>query len=165
MSNNYKSFLEYKEQETTGVNKDNYLGYNNKFEGMPPFMQDGRLMSNSWQPEAENNVAMLKNNNITNSWQYRQYMINNANVIREYNHNESCKEMGCSKNSDYFKLQGNEIKDTHNPPYRFTTPYDKTTPKGFTNSDLKDKYLTREELNSRKVILSINQEELLKNPR
>jgi hypothetical protein len=165
MSNNYKSFLDYKEEQTEGTNKDRYLGYNNKFDAMPAFMQDGRLMSNSWQPGAENNVAMLKNNNITNSWQYRQYMIKNANIIRDYNHSECCNEMGCSTNKNYAELQGNKIRDIHATPHIYNSPYDNTTPKGYTNSDLKETYLTREELNSRKVILSINQEELLKNPR
>jgi len=165
MSNNYKSFLEYKEEQTEGANKDSYLGYNNKFDMLPAFMQDGRLMSNSWQPGAENNVAMLKNNNITNSWQYRQYMINNANMIRDFNHDECCKEMGCLTNKNYVDLQGNNIKDVHATPYRYNSPYDNNKTKWFTNSDLKETYLTREELNSRKVILSINQENLLKTPR
>tara|TARA_B100001287_G_scaffold276369_2_gene286948 strand:+ start:1789 stop:2286 length:498 start_codon:yes stop_codon:yes gene_type:complete len=165
MSNNYKNFLNYKEEQTTGANKGKYLGYNNQYDTMPAFMQDGRLMNNSWQPGAENNVAMLKENNITNSWQYRQHMIKNADAIREYNHNECCREMGCGNNKDYFSLQGNNITDKMSTPYLYNSPYDKTQPKGYTDSDLKNKYLTREELNSRKVSLSINQEELLKHPR
>lgn len=165
MSNNYKNFLNYKEEQTTGANKDKYLGYNNQYDKMPAFMQDGRLMNNSWQPGAENNVATLKENNITNSWQYRQYMIKNADSIREYNHNECCREMGCVKNKDYFSLQGNNITDKMSTPYLYNSPYDKTNPKGYTDSDLKNTYLTREELNSRKVSLSINQDELLKHPR
>ncbi len=165
MSNNYSLFMDYKQEQINGENKNKYLGYNNKFDTRPAFMTDGRLMNSSWQPGVENNVSLIKENNITNSWEYRQYMIKNANSIREFNHNECCKEMGAKPKQDYFSLLGNEIKDKHNTPYTYVSPFDKSNPMGYTSSDLKETYLSREELNNRKVVLSINQEVLLNTER
>ena len=77
MSREYSDFIKYK-QEQLNSNNSKYLGYNNKYE-MPPHMNDGRIMSNSWQPGVENNVDIIKSNNITTSWEYRQFMTKNAN--------------------------------------------------------------------------------------
>jgi hypothetical protein len=163
MSREYSDFIKYK-QEQLNSNNSKYLGYNNKYE-MPPHMNDGRIMSNSWQPGVENNVDIIKSNNITTSWEYRQFMTKNANIIRSYNFNEACNEMNCNNKTPEFPINSNEVKEEYSTPYRYISNNDNNEPKGYTISDLKSAYLSREELASRKVANAITQEELLRNPR
>lgn len=155
----YKGFTDYQQSELNGPNRDKYLGYNNKYSSFPAMMNDGRLMKASWQPHSEDNVRLLQSNNIKSNWQYRQYLIKNANEIMDFNANEANKEMGNRTDLNLFK--SNEVDYEHKNPYMYSSVLDKSMPFGTTSSDLKTIYLTREELESRKVAPSINQEDLL----
>lgn len=164
MSTEYKDFVDYKRDQLT-TNTSRYLGYNNQFESLPPHMHDGRIMTNSWQPGTEKNEQVIKENNITTSWEYRQFMINNANTIRNYNYKEACFEMGCENFEKAYAINSNKVNEEYAVPYRYTSNDDNTVPVGYVNSDLKSAYLSREELAGRKVAAAITQEELLKVPR
>ena len=69
------------------------LGYhsNNKYDGFPPLMMDGRTITSSWQPEGVLNQHLLKEIGVQTNWQYRQYMIKNAKDIMKYKDDELCK--------------------------------------------------------------------------
>mgnify|MGYP001284240260 CR=1 FL=1 len=164
MSTEYKDFVDYKKDQLT-TNSSRYLGYNNQFQSLPPHMHDGRIMTNSWQPGAENNEQIIKENNITTSWEYRQFMINNANMIRNFNYKEACFEMGCENFEKAYAINSNKVNEEYSVPYRYTSNNDNTVPQGYVQSDLKSAYLSREELESRKIAPAITQEELLKIPR
>jgi len=70
-----------------------YSGSNNIHFNFPPIMADGRNFA-SWQPEAVVNDRIRQQENITTSWQYRQYLTNNASEIMKMNSYGACEELG-----------------------------------------------------------------------
>jgi hypothetical protein len=133
------------------------LGYhsNNKYDGFPPLMMDGRTITASWQPEAVLNSHLLKEINVETNWQYRQYMIKNAKDIMKYNCTQSATDSGYLKR--YTDLENN----SYSTPYISNSYVDNTKPSGFQTSDLKELYLTREQLQARMVAPEITQEEFI----
>jgi hypothetical protein len=132
------------------------LGYhaNNQYDNFPPLMSDGRALVASWQPEAVANKQLIEENGITSNWQYRKYLTQNAKKIMRTNFRESANDVG------YIKID--EKQETQNGgPFSFKSFLDDSKPFGYQNSDLKSLYLSREQLNSRKVAPAITQEQLL----
>lgn len=126
-----------------------YSGSNNIHFDFPPIMADGRTYS-SWQPEAVINDRIRQQENITTSWQYRQFLINNASDIMKINNQEACSELGLPTH-----FQTNATPSS-NVPFTFKSAFDTNTPGfGYCNSNLKQPYLTREQLQARMVAPSI----------
>jgi hypothetical protein len=126
-----------------------YSGSNNIHFDFPPIMADGRNFA-SWQPEAVVNNRIRQQENITTSWQYRQYLTNNASEIMKMNSYEACNEMGLP--SSY---QTNSTPSS-NVPYTFKSTFDTSKPGfGYCNSNLKTPYLSREQLQARMIAPSI----------
>lgn len=112
-------------------------------------MNDGRNFAD-WHPEAVINEKIQKKAGIHNNWDYRQYLQKNANDIMKYNHMESIRSSGNTSNiySAY--------NSSTNSPFVFGSTHDKNRPAvGYENSDLKQIYLSREQLNARLVSPSI----------
>ena len=129
------------------------LGYssNNIYDGFPPLMEDGRTITASHQPEAVLNNYLLKDTGINSNWEYRRYLTNNSTQIVSQNRLSSMNDIGYVKR--YEDITTN-----------FTTPkiqhsYVESEPQ---KSDLKNIYLSREQLNSKLVAPEITQYELLK---
>lgn len=122
-----------------------YSGSNNIHFNFPPIMADGRNFA-SWQPEAVVNNRIRQQENITTSWQYRQYLTNNANEIMKMNSYEACNELGLPS---HFQT---DATPSTNVPYTFKSTFDSNTPGfGYCNSNLKQPYLTREQLQARMI--------------
>lgn len=122
------------------------LGYgtNNRHKEFPSLMSDGRSIVSNAQNVAILNQKLLTENGITNNWKYRQYMIKNANTIMEYNYRESSNDTGYIVPPVKKSLLTSELV----LPYTFDSLHDNTKP--YESSDLKELYLTRERLNSKK---------------
>ena len=133
------------------------LGYhsNNKYDDFPPLMMDGRTITASWQPEAVLNSHLLKEINVETNWQYRQYMIKNAKDIMKYNCTQSATDAG------YLKRYADLENNSYSTPYISNSFVDNTKPTGYQTSDLKELYLTREQLQARMVAPEITQEQIL----
>ena len=116
------------------------LGYrtNNKYKNFPPLMSDGRSIISSLNNENQINQMLLSNNGITSNWQYRQYLMKNANTIMEYNYREAANDTG------YSILPSKKGTNLTDDTYDFL--------ENLKQSDLKTMYLTREQLNARKMI-------------
>ena len=126
-----------------------YSGSNNIHYDMPPLMNDGRNYS-SWQPEAVINNNIKKDANIKTNWEYRQYLQNNANHIMKYNTMEAIYTTGLDP-----VLEKPE-QSTKNSPFVFKSTHDTNKPAhGYNNTDLKNFYLSREQLQSRLISPSI----------
>lgn len=125
------------------------LGYttNNKYDEFPPLMNDGRSLVSSWQNETQINHKLIQENNITSNWKYRQYLTQNATTIMEYNLIESANDTGYMIPQKEKQQKGK--KTDLITPYTFDSLNDRTKP--FENSDLKELYLTREQLLAKKV--------------
>jgi hypothetical protein len=127
-----------------------YSGSNNIHFNFPPIMADGRNYA-SWQPDAQVNERIQKQENIQSNWSYRQYLQRNGLQIMKYNSMESCYDLGLDPH-----IQTNTTPSS-NVPYSFKNIYDTNQPGyGYCNSDLKNPYLSREQLNSRLVSPVIN---------
>jgi hypothetical protein len=143
-------------------------GYNtnNKYPEFPPLMSDGRTITASWQPEAVLNADLIQSNNIKSNWEYRKYLINNAKEIREYNFRDACNDAGYYKRPiDLPSIQSNIVDGQLTNPYKYNSFLDNTQPFGYSSSDLKDIYLSREQLEARKIAPAITQYDLLASSR
>jgi hypothetical protein len=131
------------------------LGYNtnNKYPEFPPLMSDGRSITASWQPEAVMNADLKQRNGIESNWQYRQFLTQNAKPIMEYNFRNSSNDIGYYvRHEDLPNIQSGNIVDfVSNMPYLYNSPMDTNKPLGYSDTDLKQLYLSREELESRKI--------------
>lgn len=133
-----------------------YSASNNIHFDSPPIMNDGRIYS-SWQPEAIINDKIQKNEKITTNWEYRKYIQQNGLQIMKHNSFSACNDIG---------INSHEILNTtssKNTPHLYNSPFDERTPSyGYTTSDLKNPYLSRQQLNAKLIAPSININEYLK---
>ena len=130
-----------------------YSGSNNIHFGSPPIMTDGRNYSN-WQPGAEVNKTLRTQAGIKSNWQYRQYLQENASQIISLDQQAACNHCcGCP----YY-----HSRETANNPYLYTACTESTQPYGYEKSDLKNLYLSRHELQSRRSVPDLAQDKLLK---
>ena len=140
------------------------LGYNtnNKYPEFPPLMNDGRVITASYQPEAVANNELIKKHNIQSNWQYREYLTKNALSIIKDNFLETSNDMGYYKRFTDAPLVNNRYDTNNAVPHMYSSGFDGAKPKGYVTSDLKTNYLSREELNERKTSGVITQEQLLR---
>jgi hypothetical protein len=127
------------------------LGYNTnpQYPQFPPKMHDGRSVISSWQPETAINEHLIKEHNIQSNWMYRKYLTENGTKLMEYNFKEACNDTGYIIPTNY-----------SSPPADNLQP---TSEIQSSESDLRHIYLTREQLNTKKVTPVITQEQLLRN--
>lgn len=126
-----------------------YTGSNNIHFDKPPKMSDGRNYS-TWEPDATINDNIKKNANIVSNWDYRRYLQGNAKEIMKQNGLESCYALGIS-----VKPMTSSAGTASVGPILFDNSADTShIPNG--SSDLKNMYMSREELNARTIAPSIN---------
>jgi len=94
----------------------------------PAIMADGRTYSN-WQPCAAINENIRKRENINSNWDYRNYLQTNANSIMSMDRRMACEYSGCTQ-------VDNKVNTT-------------------TQSDLKQLYLSRQQLQESIVITQL----------
>ena len=135
-----------------------YYGYstNNKHPEFPPLMNDGRSLVSNWQPESHLNDRLVKQNNIKSNWQYRHYLQQNAPQIMESNFKLSSNDTGFMvQPAAKMSIQSNEFGHLETYPYSYKSIMDENKPKGYVLSDLKSNYLTRDQLEARRVAPSV----------
>jgi hypothetical protein len=127
-----------------------YSGSNNIDFNFPPIMNDGRNFA-TWQPDAVVNERIQAKEGIQTNWGYRQFLQNNGLQIMNYNTQESCYTLGLDPHYD------TNATPSSNVPYAFKGTFDTSRPGfGYCNSDLKNPYISREQLNARLVAPSVN---------
>lgn len=127
-------------------------GTNPRYPDFPPKMADGRSLLSTWQPESVANDAILRERGITSNWEYRKYLTHHATDIMAQNFRESCNDTG------YTAPPQAADTGTREP---FSSLSDARRPFGMQDSDLKSTYLTREQLQARRVAPVMTQAELL----
>jgi hypothetical protein len=131
-----------------------YSGSNNIHFDFPPIMADGRNFAN-WQPGAVINEKIRENAGITSNWQYRKFLVENAETIIKNNQVAACDE--CCSIPAMNQVSGNK----NNSPYLYQSCSDNSQPFGYEHSDLKNLYVSNYQLQSRMVTPVITQEQLL----
>ena len=133
-----------------------YSATNNYNFNFPAIMSDGRTYS-SWQPDALVNERIQKQENIQSNWQYRQYLQHNGLQIMNYNSSEACYDLGLDSHVQTDKTPSDNV------PFKFRNTFDTSRPGyGYCNSDLKNPYLSSEQLNSRLVSVHISDSNITK---
>ena len=131
-----------------------YSGSNNIHFDFPPIMNDGRNFAR-WQPGAVVNEEIKVKENIKTNWQYRQYLTNNADNIIKYNQMSACDQC-CSCPARY-----GDGKEISNSPFLYKSCSESSQPYGYENSDLKNLYIDKYQLQARLVTPVITQDQLL----
>lgn len=131
-----------------------YSGSNNIHFNYPPIMADGRNFA-SWQPGSVVNEKIREESGIKSNWQYRKYLMENADQIIKYNQLGACDE--CSSSVASYG-GGEKLTGT---PFVYNSYLENSQPFGYENSDLKNSYLSRQQLQERMVTPVITQEQLL----
>ncbi len=67
---------------------------NNKYLDCPPRMDDGRHFTD-YRPVCHVNNMVRVNNNISNSYEYRMFLIQNANKLMDLNRSYACSKNCC----------------------------------------------------------------------
>lgn len=132
-----------------------YSGSNNIHFNSPPIMHDGRNYA-SWQSGAAINENLRKKTGIKQNWEYRKYLVDNADSIIRQNQENACDQCSnCKLDVD------NSIKYPQ-APYVYNTQNESSQPYGYENSDLKNLYLSKQNLQSIQVIPVYTQDQLIK---
>jgi hypothetical protein len=71
----------------------------NKYYGCPPRMSDARSMTD-YRPECHINDMIRADNNISNSYQYRQFLQQNADQLMDRNRQLACEKNCCTPCSE-----------------------------------------------------------------
>lgn len=122
-----------------------YSGSSNIHFDNPPIMSDGRIYS-SWQPTAYVNNQIKEKAGITTNWEYRNYLQSHATELMKYNSLSYCNELGLPSHRETTTDVANNV------PYRYKSLFDNTKPGyGYSESSLKNPYLTREQLNAKLI--------------
>lgn len=139
-------------------------GYNtnNKYASFPPLMSDGRSITATWQHDAVTNHKLVQENNIKSNWNYRKFLTDNAANLIEQNFRESSNDVGYnSRFTTAPNVQSNFVSNMGSPTFYTSVEHNPST-LGHTISDLKTSYLSRENLQARKISPVITQDQLIK---
>ena len=109
-------------------------------------MDDSRLFSDYYS-SVLNDEMLKRNNNVKNNSDYRHYLQINAQSIISNNQLNACNE--CSVCPYYSKTNLEINKLT---PYIFDHTLSNIRPYGYETSDLKELYLSRQQLDSQKHV-------------
>lgn len=118
------------------------LGYhtNNIYPQFPPLMADGRTIIATEQSETLMNNDLLKMAGVKTNWEYRQFLTNNSIRLQEINRYQSFNDVGYYKR--FASVPGMSSPEFNNSHTLEPRTYG-------VNSDLKDLYISREQLNAR----------------
>lgn len=121
---------------------------NNNYYTIEPTQEIQGNTYSLWQPDASTNNKIQIDTGITSNWKYRQYIQKNANDIMKYNTMQSINNSG---NNPYTLLN---TKPTENTPYLYNSIHE--TSIHFRNSDLKQEYITKQQIKARLISPSIS---------
>ena len=122
-----------------------FTGSNNTNFSFPALMNDGRF--SNWSQDANINQQIKTKNGITTNNKYRQFLVNNADSIIERNQYEASGQC-CNSQLNYATPDTQGI-NSNKAPYLYNCSANNGQPVGYTNSDLKNLYLSSSELNNR----------------
>ena len=118
-----------------------FKGQNNFHTTIPALMSDDREQR-SWYPEAVVDYNIKKAANITSNWDYRKFLMSNANQLMDINTRNAIMQNPAGDVRQQSSVAGT--------PYVFRSPSDMTQVRpGVFGSDLKTTYLNRTQLQAK----------------
>ena len=138
------------------------LGYatNNAYPEFPANMQDSRSLIASYQPEAILNENLIKQSGVTTNWMYRNSLTNNSQKIAQDNFREACNDTGYFER--FLPDQRGDNRPIQGAPLQYSSYDDTRSVENQPKSDLKELYLSREQLEARKTAPVVTQDELFR---
>jgi hypothetical protein len=130
-----------------------YNASNNIHDNFPALMSSGNLYTD-YKSACKTNNQIKEKNSIKSNYQYRQWLINNAESVMKSNSIAACNQ--CCGSMNNFTPQPQSQK------YLYKSCSDNTKPFGYESSDLKNLYLSREQLQGRLTAPIVTQNELIK---
>ena len=131
-----------------------YGASNNIHFDSPPLMSDGRNFA-TWIPACKVNDNIRKSSGIKSNYEYRRYLTQNADNIIKQNQKLACD--GCCACWEQY----NHIPFTPKSQYLYKSCTSGGQPYGYEHSNLKNIYLSRFALQSRKVAPILTQQQYL----
>ena len=119
-----------------------YQTSNNIHFNFPAIMEDGRNYT-SYDMAPILDKSLKEKAGINTNTDYRRYLQSNADSIIKSNQMSACLEIGTVYYSD-------PMQEPNGSPYIFKSTLSNDRPYGYESSDLKNLYLTREQLNAQK---------------
>jgi len=123
-----------------------YITKNNYNSSYPGILNDGRMFTDYTQNSIKNE-KIKSEYGIKNNQTYREFLVKHAITIMTRNYNE----MTIINDTPLFRQDY-----TNNSPYKFLGVNDDSKPKGYSESDIKNTYLSREKLNAMRKRQFIN---------
>lgn len=130
---------------------------NNQYANFPAKMNDGRSVVASWQPGAVVNEILVQQNGIQTNWQYRKYLMNNSQSIRDSLFQDALNDVGFS-----VRNENPNMNTIYHTPKLYSSVNEPVSHRFAVSSDLKDMYLNREQLDARRVVPSMTQDEMIR---
>ncbi len=133
-------------------------GCNNIDFSSPPMVSDGRFFT-AYNSNEATEQKIKQAQGIQSNWEYREFLQRNASNIMSYENTECYLNHGLipSVDSSSSNKPSENTTTTHNTPFLYTSTSDsRQPPHGYCDSQLKNMYLSRNELNSRLIAPSIN---------
>jgi hypothetical protein len=140
---------------------------NNVYSGFPPILSDGRALIGAWQPESLENDALIHAAGIQSNWDSRQSLPKNAESVVRRNFVESANDCGFYDRGVFAKATeqgafGPLQAHASTAPAVYKSVFEPEHSYGYAPSDLKQAYLSREQLAAKQQSMVITQDELLK---
>jgi hypothetical protein len=109
----------------------------------------------SWQPGAVINEMLLQQNGIQSNWQYRRHLMYNSNSIRENLLKDALNDVG-------YSIRHETEPSTYQTPKVYGSFHEPVSHRNAESSDLKDIYLSRQQLEARRIVPSMTQDEMIR---
>ena len=131
-------------------------GCNNIDFSSPPMVSDGRFFT-AYDSNEATEQKIKQAQGIQSNWEYREFLQRNATNIMSYENTECYVNHGLVQGIASNSNKPSSVVATHNTPFLYTSTSDsRQPPHGYCNSQLKNMYLSRNELNARLIAPSIN---------
>ena len=122
-----------------------YSGSNNVYQTKPPLMSDGRIFNN-----LGDDANLIEDNKFKSSKDYKNFIIGNSDKII----NDSCNFM---MNNTGIISKSKITSHSGNVPFVYSSSFETVKPSGYVESDLKNNYLSREQLQSSLVAPTLSE--------
>lgn len=143
------------------ITQPSRFGYdgNNQYPGFPAMMKDGRSLISSWGASSVETQTFKQNNQenafnlspLSENWAYRRMMQKNGMEMMKSNFVNTANDAGVYNPTGILSSTGDS-----NHAFAFDGLSDDSRPSGYQESDLKDLYMSREQLNSQLYAPKIN---------
>jgi len=130
-----------------------YNASNNIHDDFPALMSSGNLYTD-YKSACKINNEIKEKNGVKSNYQYRQWLIKNAESVMKSNSVAASAQ--CCGHMDHFTPRPDSQK------YLYKSCSDNTKPFGYESSDLKNLYLSRQELQGRLSAPIMTQNDLIK---